>query len=160
MVFHPGGRLDRGTIDALAAERRFGATTRQLLEGVKPFPEQFERARAESPDQGVFRGFAPVNQTWNYGVARRFKTTRWTIFYMVPVRSVMAPISALIWKKLIFASAIMFVALVVGTFSAGVLLKPIRSLSNATEMLAGGDLAARVEENRADELGRLGRSFN
>jgi nitrogen fixation/metabolism regulation signal transduction histidine kinase len=72
----------------------------------------------------------------------------------------MAPISALIWKKLIFASAIMFVALIVGTFSAGVLLKPIRSLSNATEMLAGGDLAARVEENRADELGRLGRSFN
>jgi PAS domain S-box-containing protein len=160
MVFHPGGRLDRDAIDALVAERRFGANTRQLVEAVKPFPEQFKRARAQSPDQGIFRGFASVNQTWNYGVARRFKTVRWTIFYMVPEASVMAPISALIWKKLIFASGIMLVALVAGTFSAGLLLKPIRSLSNATERLASGDLAARVGENRRDELGRLGRSFN
>jgi PAS domain S-box-containing protein len=160
MVFHPGGRLDRGTIDALVAEKRFGTNTRQLLETVKPFPEQFTRARAESLDPGVFRGFAPVNQAWNYGVARRLTTVRWTIFYMVPVQSVIAPISTLVRKKLIFAGEIMLVALVVGTLSAGVLLKPIRSLSNATEMLARGDLAARVAENRGDELGRLGRSFN
>jgi DNA-binding NarL/FixJ family response regulator len=55
-----------------------------LLQDVRAFPEQFDRARSESPDTGFFRGFAPVNQKWNYGVARRFATVPWTVFYMIP----------------------------------------------------------------------------
>jgi hypothetical protein len=45
IVFHPGGRLDPATIEMLVAEQRFGKKTRQLLEDVRAFPEQFERAR-------------------------------------------------------------------------------------------------------------------
>jgi PAS domain S-box-containing protein len=160
IVFHPGGALAPATIDALVAERRFGEKTRVLLEDVRAFPEQFDRARSESSDRGLFRGFAPVNQAWNYGVARRLETAPWTIFYMIPEEFLSAQIAQTTRDKTVFASAIILIALIAGTLFAAVILRPVRSLSTATAALAGGDLAARVQVGRADELGRLGMTFN
>lgn len=160
IVFHPGGRLDPATINALVAERRFGEKTRALLEDVRAFPEQFDRARAKSPDKAVFRGFAPVNRKWNYGVARRFDTVPWTIFYMIPEESLNAQITVMTRQKTLFAGIIILVALLAGSLLAAFILKPIGSLSTATKLIAGGDLAARVRPGYADEVGRLGTSFN
>jgi signal transduction histidine kinase len=160
MIFHPGGRLDHDRIEALVAERRFGEKTRALLEDVRPFPEQFDRARSEAPDRGLFRGFAPVNQKWNYGVARRFETVRWTVFYMIPEQSLNTQIAVMTRQKIVFTAVITLIALLAGTLFAALILKPVGSLSTATKLIAGGDLAARVETTRDDELGRLGASFN
>ena len=160
IIFHPGGRLASATVDELVTEHRFGAKTRELLEDVRPFPEQFDRATSKSPELGVFRGLAPVNQLWTYGVARRFETVPWTVFYMLPEPSLEAQITEMRNRKIIFAVAIILTALLVGTIFAAFILQPIGLLSSATESLARGDLAARVGEDRADELGQLGRSFN
>jgi PAS domain S-box-containing protein len=160
IVFHPGGRLAPATRDALVAERRFGVKTRQLLEDVRPFPEQFARAIATSPGREIFRGIAPVNQKWNYVVARRLETVPWTIFYVLPEQSLNPPIAQMIRHKTVFAGAIMILALAAGTLFATVILRPIGSLSRATNLIAGGDLAARVQPAGGDELGRLGTSFN
>ena len=160
IVFHPGGRLEPAVIDRLVAEQRFGTRTRALLEDVRAFPEQFERARSATPDLDVFHGFAPVNQTWNYGVARRFETVPWTLFYMVPEADVQAQIALITRQKVLLALAIMAAALLVGlSFSAGI-VRRIRALGAATSSLAAGDLAARVQVGGNDELGRLGDSFN
>ena len=99
IVFHPGGALDAPTIDRLVAERRFGTRTRALLGDVRAFPEQFERSRASSPDLSVFRGFAPVNQSWNYGVARRFSTVPWTVFYTAPAANIESQIEQMTLQK-------------------------------------------------------------
>jgi signal transduction histidine kinase/ActR/RegA family two-component response regulator len=160
IVFHPGGQIDPSTVDALAAESRFGRKTRELLEDVRAFPEQFDRARSASPDTGVFRGLAPVNQKWNYGVARRFETVPWTVFYMLPEDSLNAEIQRLTRARTLFAGAIILVALGAGVGSAALILRPIRSLSAATQVIAGGNLGARVAVGHADEVGRLGTSFN
>jgi signal transduction histidine kinase len=157
---NPGGQLDRAAIDAMVAESRFGDKTRGLLEDVRMFPEQFDRARSESPDQNMFRGFAPVNQKWNYGVARRLQTISWTLFYVIPEDSLNAQITQATRKKTLFAGVIILAALVAGTLFAAIILKPIRSLAMATKSLADGDLTARVPTPRTDELGRLGASFN
>jgi hypothetical protein len=77
----PGGRLDSATLEAQVAERRFGTNTRQLLEDVRAFPEQYKRARSARPDTGMFRGWAPVNGQMNYGSARRLQTVPWTLFH-------------------------------------------------------------------------------
>lgn len=160
IVFHPGGALDPATVGTLVVERRFGEKTRSLLEDVRSFPEQFNRARSTAPDREAFRGFAPVNQKWNYGIARRLQTVPWTIFYMIPEESLNAQIAQTTRGKIVFAVVIILIALFAGTLFAVVILNPIGSLSKATESIAGGDLTARVPVGRADELGRLGTSFN
>jgi PAS domain S-box-containing protein len=160
IVFHPGGALAPATIDALVAERRFGAETRQLLEDVRAFPEQFDRSLVESPDRGVFRGLAPVNQKWNYGVGRRFETVPWTVFYMIPEETLSTEIATMARQKMLFAAAIILLALIAAALFAAAILKPIRSLSAAARAIAAGELDARVKVGHTDELGTLGTTFN
>ncbi len=160
IVFHPGGELDRATLDALVAEQRFGVTTRALLEDVRPFPEQFARSRAESPDREVFRGLAPVNGLWNYGVARRFTTVPWTLFYMIPEKSLKSEIARMTQRKTALAGVIIAIALVVGGLFGTVIVRRVSSLSKATELLGTGDLSVRVAPSGSDEIGRLGTTFN
>jgi PAS domain S-box-containing protein len=160
IVFHPGGRLDAATIAALVAERRFGARTRALLEDVRAFPEQFDRARSAAPDASVFRGFAPVNRVWNYGVARRLRIVPWTVFYMVPEAVFDAQMARLTREKGLLAAAMMAAALAAGLLLSAGTLRQIRSLSAATSALARGDLAARVPTRGGDEFGQLADGFN
>ncbi len=53
IVFHPGAGLDKKTIDVLVAQKRFGSRTRELLEDVRAFPEQYQRSVAKSPDRNI-----------------------------------------------------------------------------------------------------------
>ena len=160
IVFHPAGPLDPAMVDRLDAVHRFGPRTRALLEDVRPFPEQFERARAAAPDLTVFRGFAPVNQSWNYGVARRLETVPWTVFYMAPEAAVFAQIKQATRDRVLLATGIIAAAALLGLAFAASILRPIRKLSLATAAIANGDLTARVQESRGDELGQFGARFN
>ena len=160
IIFHPAGRLDPPTVDRQVAARRFGANTRALLEDVRAFPEQFERARANLPDPTVFRGFAPVNQAWNYGVARRLATVSWTVFYMVPETAVTSQVALASRERLLLAIGVIAAAGIVGSVFAASILRPIRALGRAAASIAAGDHAARVHDTRGDELGQFGSSFN
>jgi PAS domain S-box-containing protein len=160
IVFHPGAKLDKSTIDALSASRRFGEQTRELLEDVRAFPEQYQRSTAESIDGIGFRGFAPVNNQSNFGVGRRLQTVPWTVFYMLPEASALAQIAQTTRTKALFAGVIALLALIVGALVAASVLEPVRSLSKATQGIADGELATRAQVRRADELGRLGSNFN
>ena len=160
IVFHPGGALDAATTDRLVAEKRFGTRTRALLDDVRSFPDQFDRSRAGSPDLSVFKGFAPVNQTWNYGVARRLQAVPWTVFYMAPEANIEAQIERMTLEKTALAGGIIVLALGVGLVVAAGIVRPVRALTAATASIAAGDLSARVDGGRSDELGQLGNSFN
>lgn len=160
IVFRPAGPIDSGTIGAAIAEQRFGDETRKLLGEVRAFPEQFDRALSPSPDGAMFRGFAPFNATWNFGVGRRLQTVPWTVFYMIPESSLDGPIAAMTHQKTLFAGAIILLALLAGALFATVILRPIGRLSKATESIGTGDLAVRVRASGGDEIGQLGVSFN
>ncbi len=161
IVFHPGAALAPALLAAQVAERRFGDRTRSLLEDVRAFPEQYRLSLAAAPDRAVFRGLAPVNRKWNYGVARRLDTAHWTIFYMVPEEAVLAQIAETTRGKIVFAVGIIVVALLAGALLAAVFLRPIGALAKATDAIAQGDLQARAAATgRGDELGRLQNSFN
>jgi len=160
IVFHPGGTLEPAVVDRLVAEQRFGARTRALLEDVRAFPEQFERARAAVPDREIFLGFATVNQMMNYGVARRFETAPWTLFYMVPEANVQAQIARQTRFQLALAVAIIAAALALGLLFARSIVRPVAALSAATSAIAAGDLSARVRDVGDGELGQLAESFN
>jgi PAS domain S-box-containing protein len=160
IVFHPAGKLEPVQIEQLVVERRFGARTRELLEDVRPFPEQFERARAVVPDREVFLGHAPVNNALNYGVARRFATVPWTLFYMLPEANVRDQIERQTLQKIALALAIIAAASILGLLFARGIVKPISALGVAAASITGGDLSARVRVESRDELGQLAGSFN
>jgi PAS domain S-box-containing protein len=160
VVFHPGAALDAKTIDALVAQQRFGPRTRQLLEDVRAFPEAYRRSLEESPSGSIFRGFSPVNSQWNYVVGRRLRTVPWTLFYMIPEGALLTEIAHMTRNKLLFAGIIGLLVLFVGALVAANIVKPVLSLSKATEAIAHGDLTTRVQVRGADELQRLGASFN
>jgi PAS domain S-box-containing protein len=159
LLFHPGGRLDSATVEALAAENRFGPDTRHLLEDVQPFPG-FARARAQAVNQTVFSGFVPGNHAWNYGVGRRLATIPWTVFYLIPASTISAQTSLLRDKKIVLTGAFMLAALVTTLFATFIILNPVRALMRATDSFAAGNLGIRLTEGRGDELGQLTTGFN
>ncbi|MGA0612668.1 ATP-binding protein [Caldimonas sp. KR1-144] len=160
VVFRPGGRLDPATIESLVAERRFGMGTRQFLDDVQPYPEQFERARADALDATLFRGFSPVNRSWTYGVALRASTVPWTVFYMVPATNLESLIAQTMRQQVALAAAIIALALIVGLVFAASIVRPVRALTAASEAIGRGDLSTRVGGVGEDELGQLGQTFN
>ena len=160
IVFHPGGQLDRATRDAVVGEQRFGENTRRLLEDVRPFPAQFERSRAETPDTAMFRGFALAGQDWNFGVARRLQTVPWTLFYMTPASNLEQQVGEMTRQRGAFAAMIVVLALAAGFLLALAFLGPLQALSKASNAIASGDLSARVPEDGRGDIGRLASSFN
>ncbi|WP_310452206.1 methyl-accepting chemotaxis protein [Sulfuritalea sp.] len=148
IVFHPGGRLDPAVLNAMVAERRFGERTRQLLEEPRVFPEQFDRARASSPSREVFRGFAPVNQQWNVGVARRLTSVPWTLFYMIPEKSLDALVEDLVLRIGLLVASVMALAIAAGFLVSRGIVGSIRLVTEVSESLsaAAAQLTASVSQ--------------
>jgi signal transduction histidine kinase/ActR/RegA family two-component response regulator len=160
IVFHPGQSLDPRTIDALVAERRFGDRTRALLEDVRAMSPEFALTSEQPPAKGIFRGYAPGNQQWNYVVGRRCETIDWRVYYLLPESVPQAVVANIIRQRLSFAAGIALVGMLVGGLFAAVFVRPIRLLSAGARALGAGDMAARVDIRRKDELGELGTAFN
>ena len=69
-------------------------------------------------------------------------------------------IADITWQLLALAALALVVAVVWSIVFPGRLMRPIAALQQATSRLASGDLTARVDLVRADELGLLASSFN
>jgi signal transduction histidine kinase len=66
------------------------------------------------------------------------------------------------FARLLSAAIAVIAAILVGwsVAAARAVVRPVRALASATEAVARGDLATRVDDRRRDELGDLGRAFN
>ncbi|RTL50584.1 MAG: methyl-accepting chemotaxis protein [Rhodocyclaceae bacterium] len=148
IVFTPAGRLDPAAAEAMVAEQRFGERTRQLLDNVRPFPEQFQRAQEANPERGVFRGFAPVNQQWNIGVARRLDNVPWTLFYMVPEISLEAPIAELFQRISLLTGVVLLLAVTAGLWIARGIVGSVKLVAEVAESLGScsAELSASVAQ--------------
>ncbi|HSV50926.1 MAG TPA: ATP-binding protein [Burkholderiaceae bacterium] len=156
----PAGPLTPQEVEALVAERRFGAKTREAMAAIQPTPELFAQARAEVPDKGMFRANSAVLKTPLEVVARRLQTVDWTAYYVVTEQAIDERVARMTRNRVLIALACMLLALAVGVWAASVVLRPVDSLAQATAAIAGGRLSARARISGSDELGRLGMSFN
>jgi signal transduction histidine kinase len=160
IVFRPAAPLEPALRQQLVATRRFGPRTQALLDNVLPFPEQFERARSIAPSAEVFRGYARITESWNYGVAARLHSAPWTVFYMMPEANLTADLDLATRGKIILALCLITAAGLVGAGFAASILHPVHVLGQATSRLAAGQLDTRVPQTSTDELGQLGARFN
>ena len=70
-------------------------------------------------------------------------------------------VAALGRRTVLFAGlAVLFLAATMALFVRGYVIHPVDELVKATDRVAGGDLDARLEVRRTDEVGRLAASFN
>ncbi len=158
-VFHPIQALPEGIIDELEQEQRFGARTRSLVGEVLGGVWEPQVDYRDLPAAGMFRG--PVSGgRWGHAIAQHCATARWTVFYMVPENVLLDEVAAMVRSRLLFAAAIMVLAMAAGLLFAEVILRPVRQLSAGAHAIGAGNLDARVVVRGRHELAALGRTFN
>jgi signal transduction histidine kinase len=86
--------------------------------------------------------------------------TPWLFTIEFPRSTVLAPADAFLRKM----AGIAFVCVTLGLLAAWLMsrqiVQPLRQLTDASDAIAAGDSSRRVQLTRADELGRLGESFD
>ena len=163
LVFHPTGTLPPAEIERMVKERRFDVRTRELLSQPLNVPDQFNMARANwlpEKSQHAQRYIAVANNTWNLSVARRLDRVPWTVFVLVPERSVYASADPILRTGIGASAVVATLALMLGLWLSSRILRPLQALSAAADGVARGELTTRVAVRTGDELGTLADRFN
>ncbi|MCD4675158.1 MAG: HAMP domain-containing protein [Desulfobacula sp.] len=84
----------------------------------------------------------------------------WYVLCCRQMDVVTAPIIESIRSVLIIGTAIILILVLVSYLFGRMIAKPIAILDKATEKIGKGDFKYRIDFNRNDEFGKLGRSFN
>ena len=135
-IFHPAAPLDPAAIEMFVSDKRFGERTRELLQ-------------------------SPIaNNLVNLAVSQRLQRVPWTLFFLVPERTLDAPVRQLIKETMSSNAAILLLAIVAGLLLARWTVRPVRALTSAADAIRAGDLTTTVPVDSGDELGRLGATFN
>lgn len=86
--------------------------------------------------------------------------TGWAIWVGFPYAEVVAPAIATLQQLSIFAALLVAATLVIVRLMTARMSRPLVSLTQAAEAVAGGDYTPVVPSRGRDEIGRLGEAFN
>lgn len=95
-----------------------------------------------------------------YSTARLGKNMNLGVIAMQDEAKALASVGEMRWQTWMISLAFAMLALIVGIISARILTRPIYSLTEAAQKIAGGDLTTRVATSSVAEIGTLGGSFN
>jgi signal transduction histidine kinase/CheY-like chemotaxis protein len=113
----------------------------------------------EALQTGTVTRFAADSQTY-LGYAAPVANTNWTVVVRAPESAMRAPARAFLQTALLFAG----IAIGLGALGAVALgrriNRPLRDITEATELIASGNFSGRADESSPGEIGRLARSFN
>lgn len=117
-----------------------------------PLTEGFERVAVF--DRGEVTGVD--------GIVARAELTSipWSLLLILPQEELLSPVQDLLQALAAISLIILLGGTAVTWGLARRITQPLARLTAASESLASGDLAARVEANSEDEVGSLARSFN
>jgi methyl-accepting chemotaxis protein len=96
----------------------------------------------------MFRGFAPVNQEWNVGVPRRLTRVPWTLFYMIPEKSLDALVQSLVTRIALLTLVVLLLAIIAGFIVSRGIVRSVKLVSEVSESLGAcaSDLSASVTQ--------------
>ena len=152
MVIAPGGELvAHGDPDrkALVAKTR-NMSGHQL----------FAAARARQDAAPVSQEYIDEDGRSQLGVAARIPQLGWTVIVEQPTREAYANATVLQRQLVVSISIALLGMITVGYLFGRSLINPILALQRGTHDIAAGQLDARVDIRRDDELGDLGKAFN
>jgi signal transduction histidine kinase len=122
--------------------------------------ELFAAARARTDASPVAREYVDEDGRNQLGVAARIAQLGWTVIVEQPTREAYANATALARQLGIAIAGALLIMIAVGYVFGRSFIDPILALQRGTHDTAAGQLDARVEIRRDDELGDLGNAFN
>ena len=112
VLYRPSGPL---TAEARRkVGERFRGGPEQRLTETLAFPEQYRRAVAKEPEEGMFEGRSQANGEAYVGVGRRLQTTPWTVFLLQPTGNVNRPVVDLLRRVALWCVPVMLLFLGLG----------------------------------------------
>jgi signal transduction histidine kinase len=120
----------------------------------------FAAARARQDAAPVSQEYADEDGRSQLGVAARIAQLGWTIMVEQPTREAYASAGVLQRQLVVAISVALLGMITVGYFFGRSFINPILALQRGTHNIAAGELDARVDIRRDDELGDLGQAFN
>ena len=151
MVIAPGGELvAHGDPD----KKALVAQTRTMSD--HPL---FASARARQDAVPVSQEYADEGRS-QLGVAARIAQLGWTVIVEQPTREAYANATVLQRQLVVAISVALLGMIAVGYLFGRSFINPILRLQRGTQDIAAGQLDARVNIRRDDELGDLGKAFN
>ncbi len=95
-----------------------------------------------------------------YAVYQKVEGLNWYVMTSMYVSEITDQTSSLIWFTLGVALIVMVLAVIVGTFFAGSLTKPIKAILIDMDQVAEGDMTVVSDVKTKDEIGELSNRFN
>lgn len=120
----------------------------------------FAAARAREDATPVSEEYVDEDGRNQLGVAARIAQLGWTVIVEQPTREAYASATVLQRQLMIAISIALLLMITVGYLFGRSFINPILALQSGTQNIAAGQLEARVDIRRDDELGDLGRAFN
>ena len=120
----------------------------------------FAASRARADATPVSQEYADEDGRSQLGVAARIAQLGWTVIVEQPTREAYASATVLQRQLVISISLALLAMITVGYLFGRSFINPILALQRGTHDIAAGQLHARVDIRRDDELGDLGHAFN
>jgi methyl-accepting chemotaxis protein len=84
----------------------------------------------------------------------------WGVGLTVPVQQITAEADRLMWQMIAVGGALALGSLILLWLVSGQIVRPLRRLTDAVHVIAGGDLDQQVEQISNNEVGQLAAAFN
>ena len=120
----------------------------------------FAAARTRQDATPVSQEYTGEDGRSQLGVAARIAQLGWTVIVEQPTREAYANATVLQRQLVVAISFALLVMIAVGYLFGRSFINPILALQRGTHDIAAGQLEARVDIRRDDELGGLGEAFN
>jgi signal transduction histidine kinase len=117
-------------------------------------------AAASTDGAPLSREYVDADGVRALGVAARIPQLGWNVIVEQPTREAYANAAALQRQLVVAISLALLLMIAVGYMFGRSFIVPILALQRGTHALAAGQLDARVDIRRSDELGELGAAFN
>ncbi len=152
LLYRAIGPLSPAVVKQIVDDKRFGAATSETV-SIMPLPEVAEAL--SSPGVKTFESAADNSTERHFAAISSLKVKPWRYVIMTPVSTFTRQADDLGWYFAvitIFMAAITIVGVIFMTRS---ITRPIVHLTKVADRISLGDLTAKIEIDRKDEIGEL-----
>ncbi len=160
--FYPLVPLSSDVASQLASEQRFGPQTQAYLDNATQYTAVFEKSRTLLYDNrsDPYVQYENADTEKVQAALTPLKTKRWVYGIFTSEDAILAPLEAQTQRGVEVALIVGVLAVAAAAIAARWATRPIRSVVEAANAIAAGDLSRRANQDGQDEVGQLAAAFD